>query len=95
MIRILSRRSSQLAATSLKPLRKGDPEASKPVYVKGHRVFPPTIDENGNITYYYEFPEDWKPYSLNYKGHGWLVLCQAALWLSVFSYAKESKERKY
>jgi hypothetical protein len=72
MATILSRRFSNLAARKLKPLPKGHPDAHKPVVVNNTRVFPPTIDETGNITYYREFPNDWKPYSFNYHGYGWL-----------------------
>lgn len=88
------RRSSQLAAKAMKPLKKGDPQASKPVYIEGVRVFPPTIDENGNVTYYQEFPAGWKPYSYNYVGHGWLVATQILLWGSIYFYCKASTELK-
>ena len=88
------RKFSQLAAQSLKPLKKGDPNALLPQYVNGVRVFPPTVDENGNITYYQEFPEGWKPYSYNYTGHGWLVSLQIVLWYGVYVYSKASAERK-
>lgn len=79
-------RSVHLAARNLKPLKKGDPEAAKPVYVEGNRVFPPTVDEFGNVTYYHEFPQDWKPFSYNYVGHGWLFTSQVLLWTAVFYY---------
>jgi hypothetical protein len=94
---VLIRRSSQLGARALKPLKKGDPEASKPVYINGVRTFPPTIDENGTITYYHEFPEGWKPYSNNYAGHGWLIVSQILLWATVYTYKEStiSKKQKY
>lgn len=88
------RRTSQLAARALKPLKQGDPAAKLPVYVDGVRLFPPTIDQNGNITYYQEFPAGWKPYSFNYVGHGWIVVTQLMLWWSVYLYYQSSAERK-
>jgi hypothetical protein len=94
LIKAILRRTSNLAARSLKPLNKGDPEAKKPVYVDGIRVFPPTIDENGNVTYHQEFPAGWKPFSYNYLGHGWLIGSQMLLWGAVFVYWKSSNERK-
>lgn len=93
-ISVIFRRSSQLAAQVLKPLKKGDPEASKPIYVNEVRVFPPTVDENGNITYHQEFPAGWKPYSYNYHGHGWLVATQILLWAAVYLYDESSESRK-
>ena len=90
----LLRASSKLAAQSLKPLPKGHPEATKPLYVNGYRVFPPTIDESGNVTYYQEFPMGWKPYSMNYIGHGWLVGSQILLWLGLYIYYESSTKRK-
>jgi hypothetical protein len=49
----------------------------------GKRIFPPTVDEHGNVTYYYEFPEDWRPWEINYVGHGWIFATQVLLWLGV------------
>ena len=69
----IKRSTGKLAARALKPLKKGDPEAGKPVYIDGHRVFPPVEDELGRVTYHYEFPEEWKPYSFNYTGHGYML----------------------
>ena len=94
IVSTILRRSSQLAARALKPVKQGDPSASKPVYVNDIRVFPPTVDINGNITYYQEFPAGWKPYSYNYHGHGWLVGTQLLLWYAVYLYDDSSKSRK-
>ena len=90
-LRQFGRRNFSLASTNLQPLKKSDPEAGKAVYVNNKRVFPPTLDENGNITYYYEWPADWKPYSYNYRGHGWLFTSQVLLWFSVFYYDHRMK----
>ncbi|CAG9321256.1 unnamed protein product [Blepharisma stoltei] len=87
----LLRRSFTLAARDVKPLHPSDPKAKIPIYVNGVRTFPPTIDEHGRITYYHEFPEDWKPYSMNYVGHGWLIVTQIFLWASVFFYDQKIK----
>lgn len=87
--RIISRRYSELAARKLTPLRKGDPEANKPVVVDGTRVFPPTVDEFGTVTYYREFPDDWKPYSFNYYGHGWIIAGQVLFWTGLYSYERK------
>ena len=94
LINSLIRRTSNLAARALKPLKKGDPEARKPVDIDGIRVYPPTIDENGNVTYYQEFPAGWKPYSYNYHGHGWIVFTQLLLWYAVYAYDESSDTRK-
>jgi len=75
---------SNLAAKKLTPLKKGDPKARIPVSIDGKRVFPPTIDHHGVITYHYEWDEQWKPYSHNYFGHGWLVVTQLGLWFGVW-----------
>ena len=88
------RSTSNLAARALKPLPAGHPDSKKPVYINGTRVFPPTIDSNGNVTYYQEFPAGWKPYSHNYIGHGWLVGTQILLWLGLFVYTKSARSRK-
>ena len=90
-LNFLGRRTFSIVAREMTPLRKGDPEAAKPVNYKGKRVFPPTVDENGNVTYYHEFPGGWKPYSFNYVGHGWLVASQVVLWLGVLSYEVNSE----
>ena len=88
------RSTSNLAARSLKPLPAGHPDAKKPVYINNTRVFPPTVDVNGNVTYYQEFPAGWKPYSYNYIGHGWLVGSQILLWLALYVYQDSSNTRK-
>lgn len=91
MLSLLTRRSITHAARGVKPLHPSDPNAKIPIYVNGVRTFPPTIDETGKITYYYEFPEDWKPYTYNYVNHGWLIASQVFLWSAVFAYEYKMK----
>jgi len=86
LARVPRRLMASLAAKQLVPLKKTDPLARVPVVVDGKRVFPPTVDDAGNVTYYYEFPNAWKPYSLNYTGHGWLACLQVLLWGTVYLY---------
>ena len=73
MLSRIPRRFLQQATMNVKPLPAGHADAKKPIYVDGKRAFPPTVDDFGNVTYYHEFPADWKPWSLNFVGHGWII----------------------
>jgi hypothetical protein len=84
---------NELAAKKLTPLKKGDPAARIPVYIDGRRVFPPVIDPKGVITYHYEFDEQWKPYTFNYTGHGWMIGTSILLWWSVWFIDQEAMRR--
>ena len=83
---------TSLVAKQLTPIKKTDPAAKIPIVFDGKRVFPPTVDEAGNVTYYYEFPNEWKPYSLNYVGHGWMIALQAVMWGSILLYDDRMKQ---
>lgn len=92
-LRHLRRSFTNYAARKLEPVSPADPKAKIPVIIDGKRVFPPVKDEHGNITYHFEFPADWKPYSFNYNKHGWLVGSQVLLWGLVLFYDVRMREQ--
>lgn len=92
LFRIPRRAVADLVARKLTPLKVGDPAAKIPIVFEGKRVFPPTIDSAGNVSYNYEFPNEWKPYSLNYVGHGWMIIAQALMWGSLYIYDERQKQ---